>query len=137
MQLSGHPDIYGTCKKNQADLPASPFSCPPFLCGCSSLKTITVKLPLGQTFFSLSCAFPDPESFHLAELSSQSPKSACLQQAGARRLSPASSWPLVPTPVFLIPAETTHSHAVQKPRAGLLIETADEWRKGFSITLCY
>lgn len=113
---------------------------PPFFVAAPLWWQFAVKLPLRQTFFFfflLSCAFPDPCSFHLAEPSSQSPKSPCLPWAGARCLSPASSWRLLPTPVFLIPVEPVDSHAVQKPRAGLLIETADEWRKGFSITLYY
>lgn len=136
-QFSCHLDIYGRCRKNQATLSAPPFSCSPFLCGCSSLMTVCCKTATQPDLFSSLVPFPDPCSFHLAEPSSQSPKSPCLQRPGVRCLSLASSWCLLLTLVFLIPGELVHSHAVRKPRAGLLIETADEWRTGFSMTLCY
>lgn len=43
-QLSWHPDIHERCRNNQVALSASPFSCCPFLCGCSSLMKICCKI---------------------------------------------------------------------------------------------
>lgn len=110
----------------------------PFFVAAPLWWQFAVKLPLSQIFFFFSRA----PSLTPALSIWQSRAARALNHPACSRLGRVAS-PWLPAGgcsqllFFLFLRRRLHSHAVQKPRAGLLIETADEWHKGFSITLYY